>query len=489
MGLSIRNNVTKKLWRPFAVLAVFALVAYPFYNLIVLRPAAAVAGVHGSVVINEFSANGDSDWAELYNTTDQQINLGDWQLFATSTDGHVSLPDGTIDAHAFAVVELGDYLHENSDTLRLLDSDSTEIDTVTYDTSGPVPYPATDQTTARIEDGGAAWAVGASTKNVTNVTDARPTLTVLRPSNYEVFGGADKRCIVVESVVSDDEGLKTYHIDMDNAQTDADSDTACRDVALTRSSELKVYAVFDSQQIVDGVHDIHISVTDTAGHTTRETRTIVIDNHAPVVTLGLTSSATPSASTPVNLEGTIDSKADLDSAILQLDGKNLAELKDTIGTDGKWQYDVKDGLSQGKHVFSVVAKDTHGNTSDGVSSPQSSVELSVGPFVPPESSIITPSLTEGLSDPFVLPGSLDDVAPPIIENGNVSSDTDVLGAKTKNDPTVDQNMKVASIAPTESGWKLFGMLWYWWLLAGALIAAMLWGLATLARHRVAENYA
>jgi len=61
---------------------------------------------------------------------------------------------------------------------------------------------------------------------------------------------------------------------------------------------------------------------------------------------------------------------------------------------------------------------------------------------------------------------------------------EVLGTDTDGtDSNVD---KVAAIAPSEEGWKLWGIAWYWWLLALAALGTGSWYAARLYRNRKAD---
>jgi hypothetical protein len=56
----------------------------------------------------------------------------------------------------------------------------------------------------------------------------------------------------------------------------------------------------------------------------------------------------------------------------------------------------------------------------------------------------------------------------------MSSDEALLNHKIVDRPSADGGVEPAAVVmPTESGWKFFGILWYWWILpVGVLIAAV-----------------
>ena len=87
-----------------------------------------------AVVINELMIDpkGDQEeWIELFNNTGRSINLMDWVLEDGSE--RVTEISGVIMAHSFLVVgELNGRLNNDGDMIRLMDSSSRVIDSVTY---------------------------------------------------------------------------------------------------------------------------------------------------------------------------------------------------------------------------------------------------------------------------------------------------------------------------------------------------------------------
>jgi hypothetical protein len=61
----------------------------------------------------------------------------------------------------------------------------------------------------------------------------------------------------------------------------------------------------------------------------------------------------------------------------------------------------------------------------------------------------------------------------------------VLGTKTAkdNNAVLSASQSIAAIAPSEQGWKIFGMAWFWWLLIAAAVASIIWWIVAVARRR------
>jgi hypothetical protein len=234
-----------------------------------------------------------------------------------------------------------------------------------------------------------------------------------------------------------------------------------------------------------GTYYITLWAKDQAGNISQPYETsFIIDHTEPVIDINLASSPTPTASTPILLRGNVRD-SDVVSLVLLLNGEEFADLTDRIDADGNWQYQLDDGLARGKYTFSVIATDQYENVSNLNSSPTSTVGIDVGAYVPPGDGAITPNLTDGLDEPFVVPSTFGSIPSTFRDTG--PPEGDVLGATDKQTPTVDQNVKSAAIAATEAGWKLFGVLWYWWLLSAVVLTTISWWGMRLVRRWGAQD--
>lgn len=77
-----------------------------------LIPSLSLAQSSGSVVINEIAwmgtrASASDEWIELYNNTDQDIDLADWSLVASDGSPQISL-EGIIPKQGFFLLERTD---------------------------------------------------------------------------------------------------------------------------------------------------------------------------------------------------------------------------------------------------------------------------------------------------------------------------------------------------------------------------------------------
>lgn len=91
--------------------------------------------VFAQVVINEFLSNPSSgpDWVEIYNTSDQEVNLHGWILDDEGTTTNMfEINEATISAHGFASFDVGNRLNNGGDTIFLLNVESQKIDSHHY---------------------------------------------------------------------------------------------------------------------------------------------------------------------------------------------------------------------------------------------------------------------------------------------------------------------------------------------------------------------
>ena len=116
------------------------------------------------VVLNEFfpnppgSSESDAEWIELYNSTSSSIDISGWKLDddPSSAQAEYVIPSGTsVGPAGFLVFEssiTGIQLSNSGDSVRLLGTDGTEVDTYTYDSSV-----AEDVSIGRSVNGGGSW--------------------------------------------------------------------------------------------------------------------------------------------------------------------------------------------------------------------------------------------------------------------------------------------------------------------------------------------
>ena len=142
-----------------------------------------VPPVQASVVINEFlpdpsSDNDATEWIELYNTGPDGVDLAGWKL--DDIDGGTSpyeiASGSSIASSAFLVFEKAESriaLNNDGDTVRLLNSEGSVVDSYSYGSTSQ------DVSIGRTTNGGGSWVTCTSpTKGSgNNCSDPSPTAT------------------------------------------------------------------------------------------------------------------------------------------------------------------------------------------------------------------------------------------------------------------------------------------------------------------------
>lgn len=133
------------------------------------------SSAHAAVFINEFCPKCDPEWVELYNDSDETVNLSGWKI----QDDNVQSSDdltltGEILPHGFTTFDHPKgWLNDSSpgDTVKFYDSQNNLIDSHTYTST------TSDKTYSRQPDGSGAFALTDPTKNTNNQTPPSPTPT------------------------------------------------------------------------------------------------------------------------------------------------------------------------------------------------------------------------------------------------------------------------------------------------------------------------
>jgi hypothetical protein len=356
------SSCRKVIYRAVLYVAAFCIGVQPlsFYA----SEARAIPGE--SIIVNEFSANGGDDWAELYNASDAPIAVKGWEL-RDSTASNIQVLDGTIAAKEFLVVEFSNYLNVNTDTIRLLDAMGRQVATLTYTASGQIPYPGAGQTTARAFDGGDTWVVGVPTKGAANDTTAS---TVPQ-------GGLPHAAIQVVTdfnftwqPANDPQGAQVFYelrTSKDEMQVGAAPDSS----AAWYSEVLNTPALLASlvPSMDDGLWFWQVRSQDATGNRSAWSSVwcVSVDTIGPVVNITKPAPASViggSSVSHVELAATIQEQLLVDFTVT-LDGENITSDVTRTQTEAGAQLAATwavQSLRDGTHTVHVYAKDVAGRS-------------------------------------------------------------------------------------------------------------------------------
>lgn len=554
----------------------------PIFITLSSHNVSALSGVSGSVVINEFSSYGSSDWVELYNTTANPVTLAGWQI-RDQAGMSVSLAADAVSGHGYYVVTLpSDFLNDTTDTIRLLDDTSAEISALTYAAGSAILPSESGKSTARTQDGGAVWTAGVPTKGMSNVipdvvppapptggapngtlhnanfdftwqapsdTQAPPLDFELRasrdgnqltipdgsstawysgllhyssiaaslvenlsisngmwywqvrsvdeagnrsawsdiwnvdidtsqpgiifqsPTPGELFGKVAKPQLMLQSTIAEDQ-IKSYAVSLDG------SDVTSQTEAIPREAGMTVKMTFLTGNLVDGSHQIVVHVEDAAGNVSEAEQSFAVDNTAPELTTPLENDTTLQSTATLQLNANEAGSYNVD--ILNSKGVSVKanamtlsanEEKTTLAANSAltYKWDTTQ-VEDGTYTIRFTGVDLAGNTValTRTVTVDNIFDGGIGVIGDPLLERLSASLTE----PFMTPQAVTIVPSEISPSPKQDIDESTLAATgdAKTPGIIADSLP--PVAATESGWRILGILWYWWLLGGALLGLL-----------------
>lgn len=516
------------------------------------------------VIINEFSANGGEDWVELYNSSSEPVDMTGWEL-RDSTTVHIRTLSAVMPGKGFLVVELSNWLNIGTDTIRLFDTNATEVASLTYATTGEIPYPGLGQSTARAYDGGPTWVKGEPTKGTLNDTQAPavpgggmphaalqaslafsfnwdatidpqgsevmyqmrgsyietdlheagqanawysdylaspslnanaiaalrdgtwywqvrardatgnvsgwsdkwqvtidtegPEISIVKPVSGSVYGGADT---VEFAALITERQLSHFSVELDAVDKTAE-------VVRTQSGTgLNLSASW--QELTEGQHVVRVRATDATGRFLEKTHVFEIDKTAPTLTSSLRQGSVNKGLVSLDVASSALDIASLDASITSETGERILLTRNEEVEDRArkvvWEWDttqVQDGL----YTIRFTGVDRVGNEASLVRTVRVANMITGGLGVVSKDPLLE-QLSVALSQPFspVLTSPFATVAPSIKIPAEHTHPIPEESIETPID------LQLPPVAATENGWRVFGVLWYWWLCAVLLAGGL-----------------
>lgn len=228
----------------------------------------------------------------------------------------------------------------------------------------------------------------------------------------------------------------------------------------------------------EGAHYFSIAAVDEAGNTSAFSTPfkVVFDKTAPTVTVN---SIANSTNTQPTITGTTSELGGDVTIIVD----SVTQGTVTSDAAGNWSWTPTTPLAVGSHTIVATATDAAGNTSTATT-------LSDQPYWK-QFSVVAPAVlqvnTQGAPGLQVTPTTpapqaqvvaTDDTA--VLGEQDTASDSD-----TASDTSGDQAVAGTSDKKTAE-WNLFGIAWYWWLVALAALATLWWLIAAWRRRKNEE---
>jgi len=251
-------------------------------------------------------------------------------------------------------------------------------------------------------------------------------------------------------------------------QVKATDGTVVAEGSRNNDSSANFTFTWDTTQVANGTYTIVFNAVDAAQNEAMplQREVTVVNTPPPPQVLAPTMTIVGSDGVSVNgLVSAVDA-----TFTVRIDGIARPDVVPT--TDGQlqndmyiWTFvlpkDVQDGYS---HQISMTA---HLNGQDSEVQQLTMTTNDTSAIVRINDDPLLKQLSASLSQPFTLPSSISSVAPvPILTAPEMQSNQKVSDIHAS--PSNNQS-DVFVATPTESGWKLFGVLWYWWGLALLII--------------------
>jgi hypothetical protein len=226
--------------------------------------------------------------------------------------------------------------------------------------------------------------------------------------------------------------------------------------------------VWDTTDLPDGgLYTIILEAWDTADNRSMvASKAVTIDKTAPTIMFDSASESFVTAGDAVAFFGTVDDMG----ATLELFVDDTS-IGDIANNGGSWAFEIANGFTKGSHVIEVVATDWAGRTSKARRLVQAAVVTIDKPQNQPVETLEPQPLLNTTrlfaSDSYGWGGKT---------AGGLETSPVVSDSKNETDD-VDRSNE-APVAPSDSGWKIVGVLWYWWVfLAMAIGGAARWWVA------------
>ena len=217
---------------------------------------------------------------------------------------------------------------------------------------------------------------------------------------------------------------------------------------------------WDTSNVPSGNYIATLTAKDDAGNSASDSRLIIVDNTAPVISLA--SQITTTGNQPTII-GTVD---DTTAALVAaFNGNNYP----VTNNNGSFSFTAPTPLTAGDYAFSITATDVNGNESTQTAK----VTVSPAPVTSANNTGTTSTITPIITSPAAA------VLGASTTNNNGSADTGVKGA-------TDDKTAAAINSDLNKG-TVFGLAWYWWILILAALALIGWWIAAAVRRRNEEQ--
>lgn len=273
-----------------------------------------------------------------------------------------------------------------------------------------------------------------------------------------VEGSLGSVVVPFEAVITDMSDLVSTHVELDGLDITSQLQQAPID------GGVKLQKEWQTGEMTEGAHTFRIIAKDIHGHISEVVRSFTVDSTPPQISTTIEEGQLLQGM--VTLDLMADEAGTYAIRITKEDGGLLAQDDTEPQTESTsmhkrtwntWK------VTNGKYILTFTGKDTVGNESVIIRHVSVANAQSTGVVTAKDP--LLEELSANLNQPLIAPYS---TTPPRASVGNLPPVSDTVHSHDALLATVPEFKPVAA---TENGWRLFGILWYWWMLGGLLLAS------------------
>lgn len=290
-----------------------------------------------------------------------------------------------------------------------------------------------------------------------------PTLSFHQPTAGTLFGGPLRLSIPFSAVIEDSEDIAAYHVELDGV------DVTDKMVIDNQTTRVTLNTSFSALQLTNGNHLFKIIATDSHGNMSELHRLFGIDTVAPLLSVNIGENQVLKGKVTFELSA-VEANPDV-YTISFLDAQDEAyevTLEDVVTQSSTKAYELDTTkVANGTYQVRFFGRDLAGNETELIRTVTVDNSVAVKEVVPPDVFVgmndpLLDELSKQLSQPFVAPRIID-IAPLAPKSIAKEHEGDLLLSTALLLPETDHNAQPPVVIPSESGWRIFGIVWYWWL--------------------------
>lgn len=284
---------------------------------------------------------------------------------------------------------------------------------------------------------------------------SRPVIKIARPLEGELLGHT---AIPFRADISDASELASVVVELDGHDITAQVQQAQTEAGMQLQRD------WQAKELSDGNHTIRILATNIHEHTSEAVRSFIVDTTPPEITTTIEDEQILKGVASLDLTA---NEASVYATRIMANGHEILAQDDVEPQKEGMRY-VRAwntlGVSDGKYTIIFAARDVAGNESTVARQVMVVNTPAVGIIITKDP--LSEELSANLSQPLATPQFTAQM-PRVAPSAPPESSDDICHPY---DELLSVVPEFTPVVATENGWRLFGILWYWSMLGGLLLA-------------------